>query len=264
MYKNATKCNETIGKWCKNKHGASKIIDTFETYQASHEIFGYDSRWEKASCVPMGTWRGSNPAIPIFQGFRFMRGESGIRQTRRRSINDEGHTKFYPGSAPRRVKTYILLVWSCIASICGAVTKVRRCNLAEVEGDGVASLCEFACLGGCPWWLYICSQLGFTSSFCLLLQVKVMGLAGFGYPSSGLLPWQEPGRQISRTDWSYPRQEGMMNIAARFSLSKKPRFIDPKRKKPIRLKVMPASLVTLQQGRRLRSNELGRLQLVAT
>jgi hypothetical protein len=26
------KCNETIGKWCKNKHGASKIIDTLETY----------------------------------------------------------------------------------------------------------------------------------------------------------------------------------------------------------------------------------------
>jgi hypothetical protein len=26
------KCNETQGKWCKNKHGASKIIDTFETY----------------------------------------------------------------------------------------------------------------------------------------------------------------------------------------------------------------------------------------
>jgi hypothetical protein len=33
MYKNATKCNKTIGKWCKTKHGASKIIDTFETYQ---------------------------------------------------------------------------------------------------------------------------------------------------------------------------------------------------------------------------------------
>jgi hypothetical protein len=28
----ATKCNETLGKWCKNKHGASKIIDTLETY----------------------------------------------------------------------------------------------------------------------------------------------------------------------------------------------------------------------------------------
>jgi hypothetical protein len=35
MYKNATKCNETIGKWCKTKHGASKIIDTFETYHAT-------------------------------------------------------------------------------------------------------------------------------------------------------------------------------------------------------------------------------------
>jgi hypothetical protein len=32
MYKNATKCNETLSKWCKNKYGASKIIDTFETY----------------------------------------------------------------------------------------------------------------------------------------------------------------------------------------------------------------------------------------
>jgi hypothetical protein len=34
MHKSATKCNETVGKWCKNKHGASKIIDTLETYQA--------------------------------------------------------------------------------------------------------------------------------------------------------------------------------------------------------------------------------------
>jgi hypothetical protein len=33
MHKNDTKCNETLSKWCKNKHGASKIIDTFETYQ---------------------------------------------------------------------------------------------------------------------------------------------------------------------------------------------------------------------------------------
>jgi hypothetical protein len=33
MHKSATKCNKTVGKWCKNKHGASKIIDTLETYQ---------------------------------------------------------------------------------------------------------------------------------------------------------------------------------------------------------------------------------------
>jgi hypothetical protein len=37
MHKSATKCNETIGKWCKNKHGASKIIDTLETYQCDAE-----------------------------------------------------------------------------------------------------------------------------------------------------------------------------------------------------------------------------------
>jgi hypothetical protein len=24
-----------MGKWCKNKHGASKIIDTFETYHSA-------------------------------------------------------------------------------------------------------------------------------------------------------------------------------------------------------------------------------------
>jgi hypothetical protein len=32
MHKNATKCNKIQSKWCINKHGASKIIDTFETY----------------------------------------------------------------------------------------------------------------------------------------------------------------------------------------------------------------------------------------
>jgi hypothetical protein len=33
MHKSAMKCNKTLGKWCKNKHGASKIMDTLETYQ---------------------------------------------------------------------------------------------------------------------------------------------------------------------------------------------------------------------------------------
>jgi hypothetical protein len=32
MHKNSTKCNKTLSKWCKNKHGASKIMDTLETY----------------------------------------------------------------------------------------------------------------------------------------------------------------------------------------------------------------------------------------
>jgi hypothetical protein len=39
MHKSATKCNKTLGKWCKNKHGASKIIDTFETYQLADVFY---------------------------------------------------------------------------------------------------------------------------------------------------------------------------------------------------------------------------------
>jgi hypothetical protein len=42
MHKSTTKCNETIGKWCKNKHGASKIIDTFETYHLTSWFIWYD------------------------------------------------------------------------------------------------------------------------------------------------------------------------------------------------------------------------------
>jgi hypothetical protein len=38
MQKNAMKYNKTQNKWCINKHGASKIIDTFETYQASPSL----------------------------------------------------------------------------------------------------------------------------------------------------------------------------------------------------------------------------------
>jgi hypothetical protein len=52
MHKNATKCNETIGKWCKNKHGASKIIDTFETYQHPMESVSHGLRKEKWGGVP--------------------------------------------------------------------------------------------------------------------------------------------------------------------------------------------------------------------
>jgi hypothetical protein len=36
MHKSAMKCNETLCKWCKTKHGASKIMDTLETYHPSN------------------------------------------------------------------------------------------------------------------------------------------------------------------------------------------------------------------------------------
>jgi hypothetical protein len=44
MHKSATKCNETLSKWCKNKHGASKIMDTLKTYQPSRSS-GQWRRW---------------------------------------------------------------------------------------------------------------------------------------------------------------------------------------------------------------------------
>jgi hypothetical protein len=38
MHKNTKKYNETLSKWCKNKHGASKIMDTLETYHGSTRL----------------------------------------------------------------------------------------------------------------------------------------------------------------------------------------------------------------------------------
>jgi hypothetical protein len=40
MHKNTMKCNKTQSKWCINKHVASKIIDTFETYHYAREERG--------------------------------------------------------------------------------------------------------------------------------------------------------------------------------------------------------------------------------
>jgi hypothetical protein len=66
---------------------------------------------------------------------------------------------------------------------------------------------------------------------------------------------------FSPSSWE-PQEEGMTSTAASFSITKKPRFIES-RKKSILQKVMLASLLTLQQGRCL-LHLLTRLQLVAT
>jgi hypothetical protein len=48
------KCNETICKWCKNKHGASKIIDTLETYQWAFERRACGAWWVAATILLQG------------------------------------------------------------------------------------------------------------------------------------------------------------------------------------------------------------------
>jgi hypothetical protein len=47
MHKSATKCNKTLSKWCKNKHGASKIIDTLEMNQG---LVGTPSKTQLGPC----------------------------------------------------------------------------------------------------------------------------------------------------------------------------------------------------------------------
>jgi hypothetical protein len=47
MHKSATKCNEIIGKWYKNKHGASKIIDTLETYQQARPTTAHSATFDR-------------------------------------------------------------------------------------------------------------------------------------------------------------------------------------------------------------------------
>jgi hypothetical protein len=51
MHKSAMKCNKILGKWCKNKHGASKIMDMFETYQTT----------------PYELWRGKKPKLSFLR-----------------------------------------------------------------------------------------------------------------------------------------------------------------------------------------------------
>jgi hypothetical protein len=58
MHKNATKCNETLNKWCKNKHGSSKIMDTLETYQWGSEAF-------KERVIKEGPWEEEGDASNI-------------------------------------------------------------------------------------------------------------------------------------------------------------------------------------------------------
>jgi hypothetical protein len=64
MHKSATKCHEILGKWCKNKHGASKIIDTFETYQppASTTHLAAQTWGERSRSASAGTLESAGTA----------------------------------------------------------------------------------------------------------------------------------------------------------------------------------------------------------
>jgi hypothetical protein len=66
MHKNATKCNKTQSKWCINKHGASKIIDTFETYQLSAAGCPTGTKKAKAERNAISSGGGFEVGINLF------------------------------------------------------------------------------------------------------------------------------------------------------------------------------------------------------
>jgi hypothetical protein len=128
------------------------------------------------------------------------------------SDRNRGCTQIYPGLPPRRVKTYILLVWSCIVGIYGAVTMVRRCNLAEVEGDGVASLCEFREIAPPSWPPLLALIRGARSrdpvqiGYRCIRTLTSLGLLGLW------VSWAIAGRQYQGPEGSYPRHRTNLNI----------------------------------------------------
>jgi hypothetical protein len=55
MHKSAMKCNETVGKCCKNKHGASKIIDTSQQPVQLHGLVNFQIKtfWLEACYIAL-------------------------------------------------------------------------------------------------------------------------------------------------------------------------------------------------------------------
>jgi hypothetical protein len=133
VYKSTTKCNETLGKWCKNKHGASKIIDTFETYQCVEQpVSGFQG---KIGGHPgEGAGRGEGAAMQAVAGevgekqpalqslvvalgyadvVRRVAGESWLaacRATGERRLEEKGHAgeKHQPGEKWRSWRRFVV------------------------------------------------------------------------------------------------------------------------------------------------------------
>jgi hypothetical protein len=59
MHKNATKCNETLSKWCKNKHGASKIIIRL---RQEAEVKASVEAWESANAAKVSAKKAAKSA----------------------------------------------------------------------------------------------------------------------------------------------------------------------------------------------------------
>jgi hypothetical protein len=121
MYKNATKCNETLSKWCKNKHGASKIMDMLETYHSAYRIGMH---------LTSGTHRGE-PSSPTYRSGKQLRGASlslAVHQdVRRRSLTSIR-------SLCRRRRTLVCFTFVLASSHPNSLETLALANFLAIDG----------------------------------------------------------------------------------------------------------------------------------
>jgi hypothetical protein len=150
-----------------NIHSNKRIICTWEPKHHSQNQLGFSHLLDLAgriSCIIFSmlaltrapaaptirrhtasdaNWWGVSPAMPMFRAFDSWR-EHGRLANSTTLDRNRTYTRVYPGSPPPEGKdihpAYLILY--CL-NILGAAIMVRRWDLAEVEEDGVASLCTW-------------------------------------------------------------------------------------------------------------------------
>jgi hypothetical protein len=103
-------------------HASSELLETLpeQAMKSSSEWLCDEVLTRQCPCLGISI-HGESVGTSGFDGFRQKQEYAGI----------------YPGSPPRRVKTYILLVRSCIACIVGAVTMVAQMKSGYGRKRGV-------------------------------------------------------------------------------------------------------------------------------
>jgi hypothetical protein len=119
MHKNATKCNETLNKWCKNKYGASKIMDTLETYQKSSSVAPCISNFGSAPCKVSFDASSGNPTHGGERGHRLR------LKTLQASPVDKWISSFSISTAPPRL--------SLVDRRCAAPPHHSRCTTSSTK-----------------------------------------------------------------------------------------------------------------------------------
>jgi hypothetical protein len=126
MYKSATKCNETLSKWCKNKHGASKIIDTFETYQASSPRARSGSGSRDDSRPRSESWQGESRRWEPSNSSA-TEGDASRGSRRSRSVLQLRYPWPSGGSLPDNQVRSLRETWSYFACLPGAPSLAVHC-----------------------------------------------------------------------------------------------------------------------------------------